>query len=464
MIKTYAYDVEILPNFFSVTFIDVNEYLKVFDDCCNIKIKKNKEIKVPVPLVQKLKVKEIKERINSLHVKDFYITDTDDSQLLSMMGFINSMRPHIENKTKVITHCFGYNSNAYDSLMMSCLLMYFGISKNTKELITTLYETSKKIISLQDNKDALRQDYFISNLSKFQLPFKNIDIMTIFALNKVGTGTNDKGEKIYFGKSLKQTSINLQWYELLDYELPPICELDYHIYINFPKYKDFTITQLNKYVDKWDRYMVDDYIKPTMHYNRNDVLIICEMIRLYIDEIRLRYNISKVYEVDVLSSSRSNIADNLFVRFYSEFSNLQPSQWRGKNTERHALSFKKVIFPFIKFETEELNELLEELKHVTIYSVGKKALKDVEKSCSLLKHYKSDTTSGWFEIIINNLTYTIATGGLHSKDLPRELKSKIVYLDNIDNTDESIWNNITEDSYIYIHFDINDEVSSKKLL
>ena len=188
-------------------------------------------------------------------------------------------------------------------------------------------------------------------------------------------------------------------------------------------------------IDKWDRYILDEWIADMMHYNLNDVFIVCEMVRLYIDEIRLRYNISKAYEVNVLSSSRSNIADNLFIKFYSDFSGLQPWQWRGKTTERTALSFKKVIFPFIKFKTPELQNTLEEMKKVIIYSIGKDAF---------LK-----------EIKLGNLVYTIATGGLHSQDIPRELRSKIKFIEG--NEVKEDWSNITEDSYIYVHADVSDE-------
>ena len=45
MINSYAYDVEVLPNFFSVTIIDVKDYLNVFNDACNIKIKKGSVVK-----------------------------------------------------------------------------------------------------------------------------------------------------------------------------------------------------------------------------------------------------------------------------------------------------------------------------------------------------------------------------------------------------------------------------------
>ena len=463
MIRSYAYDIEVFPNFFSITIVDVGDYLRTFADACVINKKGNK---IPVPLTQIYTVEKIKEKLDKVQRKCFYITDTDDSQLLPMLGYLNEMRPHYtDERIAVRSDMFAYNSSKYDRLMVAALLMFANQTNSTKELITKLYETSKNIISLQDNPEMSRSDYFLSSLRKYSIPYKDIDVMTIFALNKVGKGVNSKGETIYFGKSLKQTSINLQWYELLEHELPPISDVDIHFYNKDYRYKDMTYDQVNQLVDKWDRYIIPEWITNIMHYNLNDVFIVCEMIRLYIDEVRLRYNISKAYGVDVLSSSRSNIADNLFVKFYSEFSGLAESQWRGRKTERTAMSFKRVIFPFIKFKTKELQELLEEMKKVVIYSIGKKALKEIAPKYPELKYLKTNNESGWFEVKINNLIYTIATGGLHSQDIPRELKSKLIFVDDWKLSDckeggskeedaPSIWDVITDNSYIYVHWDI----------
>ena len=463
MILSYAYDIEVLPNFFSITIVDIGDYLRTFADACVINKKGNK---IPVPLTQIYTVEEIKEKLDKVQRKCFYITDTDDSQLLPMLGYLNEMRPHYtDERIAVRSDMFAYNSSKYDRLMVAALLMFANQTNSTKELITKLYETSKNIISLQNDPEMSRSDYFLSSLRKYSIPYKDIDVMTIFALNKVGKGVNSKGETIYFGKSLKQTSINLQWYELLEHELPPISDVDIHFYNKDYRYKDMTYDQVNQLVDKWDRYVIPEWITNIMHYNLNDVFIVCEMIRLYIDEIRLRYNISKAYEVDVLSSSRSNIADNLFVKFYSEFSGLAESQWRGRKTERTAMSFKRVIFPFIKFKTKELQELLEEMKKVVIYRIGKKALKEIAPKYPELKYLKTNNESGWFEVKINNLIYTIATGGLHSQDIPRELKSKLTFVDDWKLSDckeggskeedaPSIWDVITDNSYIYVHWDI----------
>lgn len=44
MILSYAYDIEVLPNFFSVTIISINDYLKQFKDACKINKKGKKNL------------------------------------------------------------------------------------------------------------------------------------------------------------------------------------------------------------------------------------------------------------------------------------------------------------------------------------------------------------------------------------------------------------------------------------
>ena len=102
------------------------------------------------------------------------------------------------------------------------------------------------------------------------------------------------------------------------------------------------------------------------------------------------------------------------------------------------------------------------MRSITLYSVGKKALKEIAPKYPNLKYLKTNNDSGWFEITLNKLTYTIATGGLHTQDIPRELKSKLIYIDDSstgsctksDTANTTIWDKITDDSYIYVHWDI----------
>lgn len=397
MIRCIGFDIEILPNFFSVTFVSINDYLKVFADIVN-------EGK-PIPLVQKLTVAEIKERLDKVEKWQFWITDKDDSQLFPMVDFINKTAPRREVDESITrTDLYGFNNYSYDNLMIAALLSYYIRCDTTKELITRLYETSKTIIKSQNDFEAFKNDFYLNSLKQFKLPYVGIDVMRIFALNKASVIIDkDTGERKSVPKSLKQTSINLQWYELLEYELPPITNKDIHFYDNIDRYRGMSDYQINRLIDKWDRYIIDEWIPDMMHYNLNDVYIVCEIVRLNPDEIKSRYAISKTYQVDVLNSSRSKTADTLFEKFYSKFSGLEPSQWKGKSTERNAMSFKKVIFPFIKFKTPELQALLTELYNTTIYRTSKDAFSK--------------------EVKIGNVVYNLATGGLHSQDKPMEIWS-----------------------------------------
>jgi hypothetical protein len=431
MIKSKFYDVEILKNFFSITIIDITSYLEVMKDACDEKGN-------PIPLVQKFTVKEIKERLDTVKSENYYITDTDDSQLFPMLKAINDMRPHYEKNSNdedipVTTHMFGYNNSKYDKLMVAALLMHHNNVNDTKELIKILYETSQKIIQSQNEDRSFNQnDFYMNALNKFKLPYTDIDVMQIFALNKASVMIDKAGDRKPVPKSLKQTSINLQWYELLEFELPPICEKDIHFYHNIDRYKGMTAKQLNSLLGKWERFIIEEYIPPMMYYNKNDCFIGCEMMRLNIDEIRLRYNIARSYGLNVLSASRSNISDAFIEKFYSEMSGLHPSQWKGKKTERKAMAFKKVIFDFINFKTEPLQKLLREMKEVVVFSIGKDAFSR--------------------EVSINNGVYTIATGGLHSKDIPGALYSNWP-TDDASSTGEQSQKSLNR--FKYVHWDIS---------
>lgn len=427
MILSKAFDVEILPNFLSVTFVDMRDYFNIFADCVNEKGK-------PIPLTEKLPVKEIKARLAVAKHDAFYITDKDDSQLFPLINYIQNTAVKIINDTQVRTDLFGYNNASYDNLMMAAILANCMRFDNVKDFIYNLYLISKKIISLQDNPDLAKRDYVINSLRKFKLPYTSIDVMKVFALNKVGSMTDKNGKTVYIPKGLKQVSINLKWYELLEYTMPPITEKDKHFYDTFKddlgnSYKGMTVEELNQVVKVWDRFILEEYIPEMMHYNLNDVFIVAEMARLFPDEIKLRYSLSSSYKVNLLSSSRSNIANILFEKFYSEFSGLHPSQWKGQKTIRTTMAFNKVIFPIIKFKTKYMQDYLERIRNVKVTRTNKDSFEET--------------------IQIGNLKYTMATGGLHSQDPPRALYSKHEFM-----TSSTGEQTLTPDSYTYIHWDI----------
>ena len=59
MINSLAYDVEIFPNLFSITFVDLQDYLNIFKDCVDSEGK-------PKPLTECLSVTNIKKRLDEV--------------------------------------------------------------------------------------------------------------------------------------------------------------------------------------------------------------------------------------------------------------------------------------------------------------------------------------------------------------------------------------------------------------
>lgn len=405
MIRSWATDIECFENLFSATFVDLQDYLKIFKDCGD------------KALTECLSVAEIEARLEKVNSNIFYISDTDDSQLLKLVEYINSMQARYIEGVPVRYDMFGYNNQGYDDMMFKAFMMYFNRFDNSRLLCKKLKEINDKLISLQDDKDALWKDRELDLIRKYRLPWATVDLFKVYALNSAGVNIDkDTGERKKYGKSLKQVSINLKWHNLLDFTLPPIDDEEGDVYRKRNEYRGMTNEQLNAIItNDFDRYVLPKYIKPMLHYNKNDVYLVCEIARQKPDEIKLRYSLGAAFNLNLLCSARSNIADKLLYKFYSERSGLKPEAFKDLRTHRTALSFKKIIFPHICFQTDELKKVLEDMKKVIIYRTNKDSFEKVIK--------------------FHGTTYTIATGGLHSQDRPGVLTST--------------------DDYTFIHYDIS---------
>lgn len=403
MIHSLCVDLEVFENMISFTFVDLKDYLDKFADCKDA-------------LTDSLTVEEITSRLDSVKSWIFYVSDTDDSQMLSIIDFFEKMRP-VEHEDGSVDRydLYGYNNQGYDDILIKAFLMYWNRFDNTKQLCSFLKEVNDKIISLQDDKDALWQDKLLNLIRKYRVHYVTVDLFKIFALNSAGVNIDkDTGERKKYGKSLKQVSINLKWYNLLDFKLPPIDDEEGDIYRKRDAYRGMTNEQLNHLITAdFNRYLLPKYVEPMLHYNKNDVFLCCEMVRQKPDEVILRYSLGHAYRINFLCSARSNIADKLLNKFYAERSGLHEDAFKNLRTQRTALSFNKIIFPHIKFKTKQLQDLLEEMKKVVIYRTNKD---------SFVR-----------EIEFYGTTYTLATGGIHTQDKPVILKST--------------------DKYVYVHHD-----------
>lgn len=364
--KALAYDIEVTRNYFGVCFVDLNHYLEVFKDCVDDK-------QEAIPLIDKISVAEIKNRLATVKRYRFSIFEDDDSELYPLLNWLQYQADY-----------FGYNNNKYDRLMLSALLMYYNQFDKPSKLIEFLYDTSQRIIRNSDN-DVLWQDSFTNMLMKNRLNFRDLDLFQIFRLD-------------HFHKSLKQTSINIKWYNLLEYHMPPISELDVNYYYRLTENKGLSIEQLNRlYRNSFERYLHPAWKKEMEEYNDNDVFICCELVRMNQEEIRLRYMISKEYEINVLSASRSTIADKVIVKLYSKFTGFHPKRFIDTKTIRRKIEVSEILSDKIQFLSPQLNDLLQSLRSLVLR--GEKG-----------EFERTFTYAG--------TSYTLATGGLHSNEIP----------------------------------------------
>lgn len=370
-----CYDVEVTRNYFSVVFVDLRSYLKVFSDCIDNDGK-------AIPLIDKLTVAEIKQRLETIPKKRFVLYEDDDTDLFNLLYWLQQKADY-----------FGYNNKKYDRLMLSALLMYYNQFDKPSKLITFLYETSQIVIR-SSNNDTLWTDNFTSLILRNNVAFRDLDLFQIFRLD-------------HYHKSLKQTSINIKWYNLKEYTMPPIGDLDRHYYHErLPEAKGMTDRELNiHYRNVFERFIPKEYLNEMADYNDNDVYIVAELIRMNQEEVLLRYRISEEYKVDVYSASRSTIADKVIVKLYSKFTGLHPKAFIDTKTIRRKILVSEILSDKIAFSTPELNDILSGIRSLT------------------LKGEKGEFDR---EFTFMGTSYTIATGGLHSNEIPA------VYIENSD--------------------------------
>lgn len=370
-----CYDVEVTRNYFSVVFVDLRSYLKIFSDCVDNDGK-------AIPLVDKLTIAEIKKRLETIPKKRFVLYEDDDTDLFSLLYWLQQKADY-----------FGYNNRKYDCLMLSALLMYYNQFDKPSKLITFLYETSQRVIR-SSNNDTLWTDNFTSLILRNNVAFRDLDLFQIFRLD-------------HYHKSLKQTSINIKWYNLKEYTMPPIGDLDRHYYHErLPEAKGMTDRELNiHYRNVFERFIPREYLQEMADYNDNDVYIVAELIRMNQEEVLLRYRISEEYNVDVFSASRSTIADKVIVKLYSKYTGLHPKAFIDTKTIRRKIVVSEILSDKIAFSTPELNDILSDIRSLTLR--GEKGEFDRE-------------------FTFMGTSYTIATGGLHSNEIPA------VYVENSD--------------------------------
>jgi len=359
----YVTDLEVFPNMILAVVIDLSEYMKICKDLDKVPIYDKKEIVDKVPY-----------RVFTIYDDKFGKNSVDDSfDLISFMSqsmFLGS-----------------FNGLEYDDIIINYLLSSISYGKwNPMSISSKIYDLSQKII--YNNKYGLRDDY-ITMLKYTKTNYIPVDVMKVFALDKVR-------------KSLKQTLINLNWYSILDYDMPPPTDKEKAYYKFKYNYGDSELAYLNQ----WDRVVTDDHLSDIIKYCFNDVTGTCEIIRKKIKDISIRMTASIKYKVNLMSSSRSNMADRIFIARYCELAKIDAKTLASiKPHEYSLLRLAECVPNDIVYNDPKLYE---------IYNFYRGAIVHNDEKEKLTFTFKYQDT-----------TYTFARGGIHSVDYP-------AYFDNTD--------------------------------
>jgi hypothetical protein len=279
-----------------------------------------------------------KAALREIDYKEFIIFN-DRNDLLPLLTFLDT-KPML----------IGYNNHKYDDR----ILRFFHYYRNELETLDSnaialaVHGLSDQII----NEKFHEEDSIADKVSKFGV-FYTVDLMRTHYLDVKR-------------KSLKQTLISLKWYRIQDLPLKPNAKVS------------------------------EDISGKIIDYCFNDVLGTREIWFAKYQDIQLRLDIQEKYKVNVLSASRSAMADILFYKIYTN-----KYGWvdKKKNTLRNRVKLGDVIDDKISFKTKPMRQFLEKLKAKVII-IGNDST------------YLNET------VTINETSYQLGLGGLHSIDKP----------------------------------------------
>ncbi|MBD5584380.1 MAG: hypothetical protein HDQ88_04810 [Clostridia bacterium] len=381
--ETYIYDLEIYRNFFSLSAIPYKTPQDVIDIYIKMDLAKNKEAKQDI--------------LKAIGAKTFYIyryvsNDTNPATPFPMYDDSKNYSAGITQILqffKVHKTLIGYNSYNYDMTMLDIFIHYapsfdprtglrIDANGNKKHITEFMYEHSQKCIAETDGWIYRKMLDFYKG-RRYYRPFTDFDIQKILYLDKSKT-------------ALKAVMIVLKWYRIQD--------LPIH-YSHLIRPKD---------------------IENVLDYNMNDVLGTDCLVKNQQAELDLRAELSDLFNIDLRNMSRSSIGKSLMTKFYSEKSGLQPHEFIDLRTERSSVPIHKIIKSNIKFQTPFYQTILDELhKHSIRIGLGTPKRSEIKEE-KITPYIKVRTWKKSFqniEFISNDKGYTLATGGLHSKDDPK---------------------------------------------
>lgn len=251
---------------------------------------------------------------------------------LNNKGNLSDIRDFLAKEKNTLV---GFNNLMFDNRLLNYILSGGSISQ--------AYHIAQEIIS----------NHRSFGFSKSPVPYDSIDIMRMMGFNRLGV-------------SLKRAAISIKW--------PTIEGLPYEP----------------------GREIRPEEVSSLLDYNLNDTLVTAELYKHLKKEIKFRQELSELYGIDLVSSSDSQIANEVLSKVYPEMSGVKLSELTNLRTPRLTIKAKACISPVISFSSDKLRGMLDEIKGMTL---------------RLEDNFKFKLS-----ISLADKTFDIGIGGLHSRD------------------------------------------------
>lgn len=242
----------------------------------------------------------------------------------------------------------GYNCIHYDNVIINFLLDYENaVSKASRGKITkNIYCLSDAIIN--DDIEKWKKWKYAHN-------FLTLDLLTMLYSQKLRVG-------------LKEMQVTMQY------------------------------PNVEEYSGDFNQPLPDSEIDNMLAYNLNDVLSTEALLNKCKADIELRISIENEYGIEALSKDGMTLGMEIIKHKYLEATHQQWWQIKDLRSPCDEMDLSNIIFPFIHYDTPQLQGILDEIKSMTV-GAGRKALE---------KHF-----------LFDNLEYSIGVGGMHSVNTPQ---------------------------------------------
>ena len=278
------------------------------------------------------------------------IKNTETGEIITFE--ISQRKNDVANLIKYFTedrnkYFVGYNNIHYDNPIINYIIEWFGNNNyGVNKMCISLFNLSKTIIQDKNEESWLRY--------KYADHFDYIDLLTML-----------------YSKALRVSLKSMQ------------------VTMMYPNVQEFT--------EDWKKPLDPKKFDEMILYNINDVNSTSELLERCKEDIELRLDIENKHHINCLSKDGVGIGVELLKNKYIERTGISKKELESLRSPADKIALKDVILPIIEFKSKILQDLLKEMKTLTV----------------------SPGRNGWNKkFIFYDRVISIGVGGIHSINKP----------------------------------------------